>query len=84
MFHGFLQSLEGSGAMVPQGMTRFLLCGLVVRVSGYRSRGPGFDSWRFRIFSEAAGLERDPLSLVRTTEELLGRKSSDSSLENRD
>jgi hypothetical protein len=31
-------------------------CGLVVRVSGYRSRGPGFD---FR------------LSLVRTIEELL-------------
>jgi hypothetical protein len=26
------------------------LCGLVVRVSGYRSGGPGFDSWRFQIF----------------------------------
>jgi hypothetical protein len=26
------------------------LCGLVVRVSGYRSRGPGFDSRRFQIF----------------------------------
>jgi hypothetical protein len=26
------------------------LCGLVVRVFGYRSRGPGFDSWRFQIF----------------------------------
>jgi hypothetical protein len=25
-------------------------CGLVVRVSGYRSRGPGFDSRRFQIF----------------------------------
>jgi hypothetical protein len=30
------------------------------------------------------GLERGPLSLVCTTEELLGRKSSDSGLENRD
>jgi hypothetical protein len=26
------------------------LCGLVVRVPGYRSRGPGFDSWRYQIF----------------------------------
>jgi hypothetical protein len=38
---------------------------------GYRSRGPGFDSLRFQIFWEAAGLKRGPLSLVRTTEELL-------------
>jgi hypothetical protein len=30
------------------------------------------------------GLERGPLSLVSTTEELLGRKSSGSGLENRD
>jgi hypothetical protein len=50
------------------------LCGLVVRVSGYRSRGPGFDSGRFQIFWEAAGPERGPLSLVRTTEELLEEK----------
>jgi hypothetical protein len=26
------------------------LCGLVVRVSGYRSRGPTFDSWLYQIF----------------------------------
>jgi hypothetical protein len=56
----------------------------VVRVSGYRPRGPGFDSRLFPIICEAAGLERGPLSLVRTTEGLLGRKSSDSGLENRD
>jgi hypothetical protein len=30
-----------------------------------------FIYYRFQIFSEAAGLERGPLSLVRTTEELL-------------
>jgi hypothetical protein len=30
------------------------------------------------------GLERDPLSLVSTIDELLGRKSSGSGLENRD
>jgi hypothetical protein len=47
------------------------LCGLVVRVSGYRSRCPGFDSRLFQIFLEAAGLERGLLSLMITTEELL-------------
>jgi hypothetical protein len=26
------------------------LCGLVVRVPGYRFRGPGFDSWHYQIF----------------------------------
>jgi hypothetical protein len=51
--------------------------------SDYRSRGTGFDSRRFQIFWEAAGLERGPLSLVRTSEELLEGKSSGSGLENR-
>jgi hypothetical protein len=60
------------------------LCGLVVRVSDYRSRGPGFDTRTYQIFWEVGGLERGPLSLVRTIEELLEWKSSGSSLENRD
>jgi hypothetical protein len=50
------------------------LCGLVVRVPGYRSRDPGFDSRLYRIFWEVVGLERGPLSLMRITEELLERK----------
>jgi hypothetical protein len=50
------------------------LCGLVVRVPGYISRGPGFDSRRYQIFLEVVGLERGPLSLVRIIEELLERK----------
>jgi hypothetical protein len=52
------------------------LCGLVVRVPGYRSRGQ--DS-----IPDAAvvGLERGPLSLVSTIEELLEEKSSGSDLE---
>jgi hypothetical protein len=41
----------------------------------------GFDSLHYQIFWKAVGLERDPFSLVITTEELLERKSSDSSLE---
>jgi hypothetical protein len=42
----------------------------------------GFDSRSYQIW--VVGLERSPLSLVSTTEELLGRKSSDSGLENRE
>jgi hypothetical protein len=50
------------------------LCGPVIRVPGYRSRGEGFDSRRYQIFWEIVGLERGPLSLVRIIEELLERK----------
>jgi hypothetical protein len=53
-------------------------------VPGYRSRGPGFDSRRCQIFWEVVGLERVPLSLVDTIEELLGRNNSGSGLENRE
>jgi hypothetical protein len=55
------------------------LCGLLVRVLGYRSGGPGSIPGTTR-FSEkkrkktVVGLERGPLSLVSTTEELLDRK----------
>ena len=48
-----------------------LLYGLVVRVSGYRDRGLGFDSRRYQIFWVVVCLERGPLSLVRSIEELL-------------
>jgi hypothetical protein len=47
------------------------LCGLVVRVSDYRSGGPGFDLRPYQIFREVEGLVWGPLSLVRTIEELL-------------
>jgi hypothetical protein len=43
----------------------------------------GFDSQRYQIFWEVVGLERGPLSLVSTIEELLGSESSGSGLENR-
>jgi len=50
---GVLQSLDTNLKM---GKFNFLvikidrLCGLVVRVSGYRYRGPGFDPRRYQIF----------------------------------
>jgi hypothetical protein len=47
-------------------------CGLVVRVLGYRSGGPGSIPGTTR--KKVVGLERCPLSLVSTTEELLDRK----------
>jgi hypothetical protein len=59
------------------------LCGIVVRVLGYRSRGPAFDSRRYQIFWEVVRLERGPLSLVRIIKELLKKKSGGSGLENR-
>jgi hypothetical protein len=43
-----------------------------------------FDSRRCQIFWEVMGLDRGLLSLVSTTEELLGRKRSGSGLENRE
>jgi hypothetical protein len=47
-------------------------CGLVVRVLGYRSGDPG--SIPGTTPKKVVGLERGPLSLVSTTEELLDRK----------
>jgi hypothetical protein len=44
----------------------------------------GFDSLLYQIFWEVVSLERGPLSLVRTTEELLGRQSSGSGLESQE
>jgi hypothetical protein len=48
------------------------LCGLVVRVLGYRPGDPGSISGTSR--KKVVGLERGPLSLVSTTEELLDKK----------
>jgi hypothetical protein len=48
------------------------LRGLVVRVLGYRSRGPG--SIPGTTKKKVVGLDRGSLSLMSTTEELLDRK----------
>jgi hypothetical protein len=58
---------------LPPMLLRDRLCGLVVRVLGYRSGGPGSFPGTTRK-KNVVGLERDPLSLVSTTEELLDRK----------
>jgi hypothetical protein len=49
-----------------------LLCGLVVRVLGYRSGDPG--SIPCTTTKKVVGLERGPPSLMSTTEELLDWK----------
>jgi hypothetical protein len=64
--------------------SKYRLCGPAVRLPDYKSRDPGLDSRRYRIFWEVVGLERGPLSLVSTKEELIVRKRSGSSLENRE
>jgi hypothetical protein len=54
------------------------LCDLVVRVLGYRSGGPGSIPGTTKFSGKkkktVVGLERGPLNLVSTTEELLDRK----------
>jgi hypothetical protein len=67
-----------NGHFLENGRNDDLLGGLVVRVPGHSSRGPGFHSRRYQIFWEVVGLERDPLSLVIITEELLEWKNSGS------
>jgi hypothetical protein len=52
--------------------------------SWLQTQRSGFDSWRYQIFWEVVGLERGPLSIVSTIEELLERKSSGSDLESRE
>jgi hypothetical protein len=60
------------------------LCILVVRIPGYRSRGPVFDSRRYHIFWRVMVLERGPLSLQTTIEGLQGKINSSSVLECRE
>jgi hypothetical protein len=55
--------MHSEGDVVPHG--------LVVRVPGYRHKGPEFDFQCYQIFGEAVGLELGPLSLMRIIEELL-------------
>jgi hypothetical protein len=52
--------------------------------SWLQNQRPGFDSLRYQISWEAVSLERGPLSLVSTIEELLVRKSSGSGLESQE
>jgi hypothetical protein len=56
-----------------------MICGLVVRVPGSRSGGPGIDCRALQ--KKSSGSRTGPLSLMSTTEELLGRNSIGSGLE---
>jgi hypothetical protein len=48
--------------------------GLVVRVPGHKSRGPGIDSRHYKFFWELVELERVSLIPVRIIEELFESK----------
>jgi hypothetical protein len=48
----------------------------VVRVPGYKLRGSRFDSWHYKIFCMAVGLEWGLLCLVRINVEVLERSGS--------
>jgi hypothetical protein len=60
------------------------LCSLMMQSSWLQIQRPGFDSRHYQIFWEAVCLERGPLNLVSTIEELFGRKSRDFCLESRE
>jgi hypothetical protein len=61
-----------SNEMLLFTVSNFILTASVVRVLGYRSGGPGSIPGTTR--KKIVGLERGPLSLMSTTEELLDRK----------
>jgi hypothetical protein len=66
-------------------VAKFLsLLNYVILSSWLQIQRSGFDSRHYQIFWEVVGLERGPLSLLSTTEELLERKSSSSGLESRE
>ena len=47
---GVRKKMRDRKLLVCNGKERDRLCGLVVRISGYRYRGHGFDSRRYQIF----------------------------------
>jgi hypothetical protein len=49
-FGKFIRVVFKPGSSVMQLFLCHRLCGLVIRVPGYRSRGPGFDSQHYQIF----------------------------------
>jgi hypothetical protein len=70
-----------------RNITEYCIVYMKMRSSGQSSwlqiQRYGFDSWALQE-KKVVGLERGPLSLVSTTEELLGRNSSGSGLESRE
>jgi hypothetical protein len=71
-FHWARYKGSQGGDYESYGLLGDRLCGVVVKVLGYRSGGAGSIPGITR--KKIVGLERGPLSLVSTTEELLNRK----------
>jgi hypothetical protein len=65
----YIRNSSQCTSKAPRSYLSLRLCGLVVR-----ARGPRFYCRHYQIFWEVVGLERGPLSLVSTTEELLERE----------
>jgi hypothetical protein len=76
LFHTFSTHSSSPLLLLSYCSLNVRLCGLVVRVPGYRSGFPVLPD-----FPRSSGLERGPLSLMSITEELLGRKISGFGLE---
>jgi hypothetical protein len=70
------REMSRKGRQAPGQCCRVLFSAL--RVSGYRSRGPGFDFLLYQIFREVVGIEWSPLSLVKVIYELFEWKRSGS------
>jgi hypothetical protein len=71
----YWKRLNDESKIFRRDMSEDRLCGLVVRVLGYRSGGPGsVPGTTPPPQKKVGGLERGPLNLVSTTEELLDRK----------
>jgi hypothetical protein len=60
------------------------LCGLVPQGSWLKIQRSGFDSRSYEIFWKVVRLERGPLSLVSTTDKLLGRDNNSFGLESQE
>jgi hypothetical protein len=76
---GSLSFVRSISFIIRAESNKYLFCNLILLaictlLSSGQIQVSGFDFRRYQIFREIVGLERGPVSLVSTTEELLDRK----------